>query len=79
MGFFLVAPTVSKIEFWYSLVSGAIYPRSLVTKNEVLIYVGIIVKVTKKGYKVKSGELILAILGAIYSLRITMSVMQRIK
>ena len=36
---FLVVRTVSQREFEYSLVSDAISPRSLVTKNEVLIHV----------------------------------------
>ena len=38
-GFFLVAHTVSKIEFLYNLMSGSINPRSLMTKNEILIHV----------------------------------------
>ena len=36
---FLVVRTVSKREFYYNLVSGAISPRSPMTKNEVLIHV----------------------------------------
>ena len=38
-GVFLVARTISKREFKYSLKSGAISPRLLVTKNKVLISV----------------------------------------
>ena len=39
VGSFLVAHTVSKWEVWYSVVSGAISPKLLVTKNEFLIHV----------------------------------------
>ena len=76
-GFFLVARTISKREFKYSLKSGAISPRLLVTKNKVLISVDY-----TESYKHKQQREIQSVYfghkGSVYSPRVAIFVILRI-